>query len=213
VERVNWTQEGWADLEPAKALDCLEPLLATGTSGAVAVVAADWKKFAHHRPQRGPFVSELLVRTNEDPSWRTGARAEEANWLYEQLARLPPPERLSYLREHVAQEVRQALGLPLEQALDPVRGFAELGMSSMMAVNLRNRLQAALGHELPATLAYTYPTVEQLAEQLFRLVYDSRTGLAAVAGSDRATADLGIDDMSDQEIAQIIARKHETLCC
>jgi hypothetical protein len=80
-----------------------------------------------------------------------------------------------------------------------------------MVVSLRNRLQTALGCNLPATLAYTYSTVDQLSEYLCQLVSGSEPVPVAVPDIATRLENLGIEEMSDEEIARIIARKHETL--
>jgi acyl transferase domain-containing protein/acyl-CoA synthetase (AMP-forming)/AMP-acid ligase II len=82
------------------------------------------------------------------------------------LAALPPADRLGRLREFLGNELRQALKLPPGEAVDPEQGFWDMGMDSMMAVQLRERVQRALGRELPATLAFAYSTLEELAEHL-----------------------------------------------
>ncbi|MDD9947132.1 MAG: acyl carrier protein [Myxococcales bacterium] len=44
--------------------------------------------------------------------------------------------------------------------------FADLGMDSLLALRFRDRLERALGRMLPATLAYDYPTVENMVASL-----------------------------------------------
>src|SRR6185369_4588709 len=62
-------------------------------------------------------------------------------------------------------------------ALDGRRGFAEQGLDSLMAVELRNRLQRELGVTLSATLGFDHPTVERLVAHLLAdvLKLDDRT--------------------------------------
>jgi acyl carrier protein len=64
-------------------------------------------------------------------------------------------------------------------ALDQDQAFTSLGLDSLTAVELRNRLQAILGKPVPATAAFEWPTIANMAEGLNELF-----GAAADAGGD-----------------------------
>ncbi|HEX8825342.1 MAG TPA: SDR family NAD(P)-dependent oxidoreductase, partial [Archangium sp.] len=81
-----------------------------------------------------------------------------------------PSARREALRTLVQETVSKTLGLEPGRALAPERGFSEMGMDSIMAVELRGSLQKALGVPLPATLAFNFSNVEALTEHLFTKV-------------------------------------------
>jgi polyketide synthase 12 len=76
---------------------------------------------------------------------------------------LSPAERLSAARRLVAGAVATVLGHADAAALDPQAGFTDLGLDSLMAVELRNALQVETGLKLPATVTFEHPSIERLA--------------------------------------------------
>ncbi|MEV7689810.1 SDR family NAD(P)-dependent oxidoreductase [Streptomyces bungoensis] len=102
------------------------------------------------------------------PAPRTAARAGEA--LADRLARLPEPERAERVHALVREEVSRALGLRSAESVRPDQPLRELGMDSVTAVELRNRLAARLGTRLPATLLFDHPTAGRLAAHLLATV-------------------------------------------
>src|SRR5262249_40221607 len=110
------------------------------------------------------------------------------------------------LRDHVRQHVSGVLGsdsrgIPLHQ------GFTEMGLDSLMAVELRNRLQTSLGIKLPSTMTFDYPTVAQLTAFLELRVFGEALDNSAVAAAPEDPGEIGMlsgDDLMsffDRELA------------
>ncbi|WP_276024970.1 type I polyketide synthase, partial [Umezawaea endophytica] len=88
--------------------------------------------------------------------------AETADGLARLLVPLSPPERQVLVRDMVRAQVAGVLGHADSAGVDPNRTFQELGLDSLTAVELRNRLNATTGLTLPATLVFDYPTASTL---------------------------------------------------
>jgi myxalamid-type polyketide synthase MxaE and MxaD len=92
--------------------------------------------------------------------------------------------------------------------IDPRKPLGAMGLNSLMAMELRNRLEAVLARPLSATLAWNYPTLETLAAFL--------CGDAPVAGTVRAAPPAAssaapvladVAELSDEDAAQLLRRK------
>jgi aryl carrier-like protein len=96
------------------------------------------------------------------------------------------------------------------------QGLRDLGLDSLRAVELRNRLQASVGRPLPSTLAFDHPTVEAIADFLGE-VLEVATGSGIANGAERSSVELAVETLSDeeaeallrQELSEIDARKGE----
>jgi len=107
-----------------------------------------------------PALLRGLVRTPRRAAG-AGHAAEEA--LRARLSRMTPPERLRRLTDLVRTHAAGALGHTDRDAVGADAPFTELGFDSLAAVDLRNRLAAALELRLPATLAFDHPSPARLA--------------------------------------------------
>ncbi|MCW3033525.1 MAG: benzoate-CoA ligase [Solirubrobacterales bacterium] len=81
------------------------------------------------------------------------------------LGQLDPAERERALLELIGGETATLLGLA-SAAIDPSRSFAQLGVDSLMAVELRNRIAAASGLRIASTLVFDHPTPVAAARAL-----------------------------------------------
>jgi myxalamid-type polyketide synthase MxaE and MxaD len=121
------------------------------------VLPVDWAVFkTNHRASGQPLYRAVL-----DGGGRSVSPAE----LPQQLLEADAAERKRLLDAVVRDAVGKVLKLsPAE--LDPRRTLGSMGLNSLMAIELRNRLEAALGRSLSATLAWNHPTVAALVAHL-----------------------------------------------
>jgi acyl carrier protein len=131
--------------------------------------------------------------------------AEEKQSLAGELAGLPEAEQLrvalDLVRFHVALVRHDEPG-----AIDARRGFTELGLDSLAAIELRNGLAEASGIRLPATLMFDYPNSEALARFLLEELAPPGAGGAAPAGvlaADSGRPDAGgLADMAVEDLVR-----------
>ncbi len=156
--RTNLTARGLIPFDPGAALNALGEVAAHGI-GQVIAIKANWQRAAKLLGTARPPILEHVL-----PSLGSVTPGDGA--LLKRLYDTPEAQRGAFVTEHLQRELQQILGL----AQPPGAGsrFLELGMDSLMAVELRNRLLSQFGSAftINATAVFDYPTLESLAEYL-----------------------------------------------
>ncbi|HEV2131286.1 MAG TPA: SDR family NAD(P)-dependent oxidoreductase, partial [Longimicrobiaceae bacterium] len=169
-------ERGAATFTPRQGLQALEwalqspsrPQSQNGTHSRVqlAVLAVDWREFfASSRPGTEPPVLREIAK-----EVRAGGESQptsvQAPPLLQQLAAAPPNRRRLLLQTHVRSLAAQVLGVGEAQRIALDQPLQELGLDSLMAVELRNKLALAVERPLSATLLFEHPTVAAIASFL-----------------------------------------------
>ncbi|GAB1818702.1 hypothetical protein HerbRD11066_18660 [Herbidospora sp. RD11066] len=182
---------GLREMDPDLAIGALTQALDHG-EGLITVADVDWAKFAPVLTAQRP--SPLIGDLPEARLALTEEKAPSGNALAGRLAGLNRADQLRTLTDLVRTEAAVVLGHASPDALAAGRAFKDLGFDSLTAVDLRNRLNAATGTTLPATLVFDYPTSAALAGFLrTRLLGDRDTVVVTTAAaSDEPIAIVGI---------------------
>ncbi len=145
---------------PKQGIDALERLVRQDTATSV-VMSMDWAVFAEAVENRPPLLEEMLSSTDTAESDDSATPQD----LLSQL-RSASAERGDALVSFLQGEIQAVLRLPNAPAITV--GFFDLGMDSLMAVELRNRLNRAFSGEFVVsnTAVFDYPNITALAAHL-----------------------------------------------
>nr|ATY46587.1 polyketide synthase [Micromonospora sp. HK160111] len=162
-------------LPTREALAMLDAALVAG--GSVYVAARPTP--TQVRRDRLPALLRELIDTTQSTLGDRGGDPATRERLRARLAGLTREARLRNLETLVAGETAEVVGLSGGTAVDPGRAFADLGFTSLAAVQLRGRLAAATGLDLPTTVAFDRPTPAALARYLHDELFGERSPAAA----------------------------------
>ncbi|WP_018505730.1 type I polyketide synthase [Parafrankia discariae] len=205
---------GMRPLETSEALELFDRALAVPDAALVPVGLDGATLRAHAAAGTLPVILRGLFPVAAPgapggPGERSGAVGASAgpgavvpvgaaDRLARRLRELSAPERHDLLVGLVRTHAAAVLGHATPEAVGPTRAFRDAGFDSLTSVELRNRLAAATGLRLPATLLFDQPTplavADQLRADLLDDVPDAAPAPASPAPSRHATAGAGSDD-------------------
>ena len=159
-----YREGGMLALAKTEALDALGRML-EGKEAQRAIVRADWSlvKSRYETRRRRPFLSRLgTAEASSSEVRRPAAKAGERTQFLERLEGATAEQQEALVLEFVEAETAAVLGLD-NGAISIELNLFEAGMDSLMSLELRRRLEHGIAQSLPSTLAFTYPTIGELA--------------------------------------------------
>jgi acyl carrier protein len=202
VEFERMRRQGIAPLPFEQGLALLDAVLARPADTFVPV-RLDLRAVQRDADQGGdvPALFRTLVRPRLRRAGGPAGTATAATGLRELLLAAPAEQHTDLVTRVVLREVATVLGVSDAGTLSPQQVLKDLGLDSLMAVELRRRLSAETGLSLPATLAFDYPTPEHIA----RLVL-GRLDLPAPAPALATTGDTAAAEDPDALLAWALER-------
>ncbi|MER5790654.1 SDR family NAD(P)-dependent oxidoreductase [Streptomyces sp. NPDC001980] len=179
-------RHGLPAMDPEDALTAMERAV-TDDETCLTVADVDWDRFflAFTASRVRPLLHDLpeIRRIRAAAATAAGEPGAAGTGLARRLADAGEEERGRILLDLVRGHVAAVLGHSGAGAVPAERTFKELGFDSLTGVEIRNRLSAATGLRLPATVVYDHPTPAALVRHLRAELTGS---VAAVPGPDRA---------------------------
>ena len=220
-------QQGIAAIEPQQGLEVLRRLLEGAAGDHAQVAVLPLIEPSAEAPTRPRLLRELQdARRRRSDADLPGSRPQLDGKAEEQagaplqetmrdvLLALEPAQRRAPLAAYLQQAAAQTLRMP-QGRVGLTTPLGALGLDSLMALELRNRLEGALAISLPATFAWNYPTIQDLAPYVA-----ARMGIAlstaeaapvappaAAASNDAAQAATaaGSEDVELSKLDQLLA--------
>jgi acyl transferase domain-containing protein/NADPH:quinone reductase-like Zn-dependent oxidoreductase/SAM-dependent methyltransferase len=196
--------QGMGSMSPDEGIQALS-LFMQGDRPQGAIMPVDWGRFLPGVAERSrtTFFSELAVDIAE-----SDATSVTQTGIVQELSALTEARRLPRLSEWIREQARCVLGLDEVTAVPMDQPLQEIGLDSLMAVELKNLLRTGLELEgsLPATLVFDHPTVEALSSHVaFEVLaweQGPRGDSHGAEGDDELDAVSGVEALSDEEVAQ-----------
>ena len=160
TDRARMQRMGWAPLSTRTGLDLFD---LAGTHPEPVLVPAGLDVAALRAQARVGVLPAVLRGLVHLPA---GASRSSGGSLQRRLTAIPETEWDALLLEEVRSHLAAVLNHPSPDAVQPKRAFTEIGLDSLGAVELRNRLTQATGLHLPATLVFDYPDPTAVAAYL-----------------------------------------------
>jgi acyl transferase domain-containing protein/NADPH:quinone reductase-like Zn-dependent oxidoreductase/short-subunit dehydrogenase/acyl carrier protein len=182
AERSRLTDSGIEAIPSQEGLELFDAALDAGEAYLFAAPLKLAALRAHARVGSSPTVfSQLVNHQRRRAGGQGGARLRR---MFSMSAAERERAMLQLVREHVA----AVLAYPSPEAIPEQQLFKSLGVDSLAAVELRNRLDLTTGLRLPATLVFDHPSPAALAEHLAREISGAQTQVATSSRS-RAAVD------------------------
>ncbi|MCK2241789.1 SDR family NAD(P)-dependent oxidoreductase [Crossiella sp. S99.2] len=211
AEWARLRRSGMIPIEPAQGPAMLDAVTAVSTA---LVVAAPLDLRAVDRDAVPALLRGLVRGTAAGEAVSPAAASSRGAELTAKLGGLSEKEQETLLADLVATECAHLLGYDNHADLDRLRGFVDLGMTSLNGVELRNVLGARTGLRLPAALIFDYANILELARYLRGQLVDSAGEGAAfteLARLEAAVAGSELDEESRTKLVNGLAQLLWTL--
>ncbi|MFE4053385.1 amino acid adenylation domain-containing protein [Streptomyces sp. YIM B13518] len=173
------TRRGMSSLSPDAGMAVLERVIGQDRAQLLVATVVDWPVFLAWYPQPPPLVADLASAADkaDAPAAGNGSTLDTFRSVFRAA---DPDARGALLTDRFTHVIAGVLRMPAEQ-VDPATGLGALGLDSLLAMELRSRVQADLGVTLPVVALLGNIPVGDLVNR----IHEELTELVA-AGPDEA---------------------------
>ncbi|MEO5342615.1 MAG: type I polyketide synthase [Gammaproteobacteria bacterium SHHR-1] len=148
-------------------LSALATLL-QGNSDVATVLDIDWERFIQGLPEglAATFLSPLRNKTSAPLNTAGASQAEEGSQrrrITDEIAAASPEQRPSLIQQFVRKAAVRVMGYEDMETVQLDARLIDIGFDSLMAVDIRNQLGKSFGLNLPVSLLFDHPTIEDIS--------------------------------------------------
>jgi NADPH:quinone reductase-like Zn-dependent oxidoreductase/3-oxoacyl-(acyl-carrier-protein) synthase/SAM-dependent methyltransferase/acyl carrier protein len=194
-------QRGIDAITPAAGLDVMEAAIQEGKSYLAVLPVRSWSEVRAESDDSFLPAGSEHAAVFTAPTQKVSPRSVAA-----ELRTAAPPRRDELLRSQIEMAAAKTIGAG--GRIDPTRPLNELGLDSLLAVELRNQLATAFDMTLPATLLFDYPAIDDLVRYFGRELAPGN--VLPIADRPTATAVAPAPDvmsLSGAELADLFAKE------
>jgi acyl carrier protein len=133
-------------------------------------MSVDWtllaRSFNGHPP---PALISDLLREKARPAAEKAARESGPRFSMQDLLAATAPRRHALLLAHVQKSLAQVMALDAPE-LDPEESLSNLGLDSLMALELQHSLEESFGTKLPIELLMGMPSLNEFVTRLLDIL-------------------------------------------
>jgi myxalamid-type polyketide synthase MxaE and MxaD len=224
AEQQQVTEFGLKQMPMTQALTVLGTYLSVKDKPQVAAANVEWQtlKSAYEAKRPKPFLAN--VEDRQPSKKKEATKIEAIPQLQQQVAGRNAKDRRRIVMAQVKSAVAEVLGIDVNRLTDTQQGLFDMGMDSLMSVELKSHLETAVGQTLPSTLTFNYPTIDDLSEYLDTEILvetivqdvesepevDAVTAVLSEVEQDSET-DIDADDLSEDDLAALLLQKLDQL--
>jgi NADPH:quinone reductase-like Zn-dependent oxidoreductase/acyl carrier protein len=164
---------GLNEIDANAGYEAMKTSVENGETTVAVVAVSSWVRFAKRRSVDANRLLEDLI---EEPS----EAIEKKSGLVAQIMSLPDSDRREFLCGYLREKAVEILSLASGTQIDEDEALYDLGLDSLMAVELRNTLAVVMERQLSPTLVLDYPTLRTLTDYLLNEIAGAEKVLKSV---------------------------------